>query len=501
LQIVALDGGQELAGQERSNPSLITKPDNLAYVIYTSGSTGKPKGVLVSNQSVVHLVSTLQSQINFTSRDVWTCAHSYGFDFSVWEIYGSLLSGGRLIVVPGIVTQSPSEMINLLRAEHITIFSQTPSSIRQLISKTLLTKGQTFDLRLIACGGEALPQSLATDLLQLQVPVWNFYGPTEATVWATIKHVQSEDTSLPLISIGRPFANIQIYIVDSRLDPVPIGIVGELCISGVGLARGYSNSTELTAEKFVPNPFSGNGARMYCTGDLARYLPDGNIEFLGRRDNQVKVRGFRIEIAEIESSLRQHPAVREAVVTVSDANVGEHRLVAYLVQQADQKISVNELRIHLQQSLPDYMIPSAFVVLDTLPLTASGKVDRRRLPAPDEKRPELGETYVAPRTPLEQEIARIWELVLKVKQVGVHDNFFALGGHSLLATQVISRVNESLQIEMPLRAMFEQPTVAGLALAAAQRQAITLEDEAVQLLTELSQLSDEEAQELLESEF
>jgi hypothetical protein len=289
--------------------------------------------------------------------------------------------------------------------------------------------------------------------------------------------------------------------VDSRLDPVPIGIVGELCISGVGLARGYSNSTELTAEKFVPNPFSGNGARMYCTGDLARYLPDGNIEFLGRRDNQVKVRGFRIEIAEIESSLRQHPAVREAVVTVSDANVGEHRLVAYLVQQADQKISVNELRIHLQQSLPDYMIPSAFVVLDTLPLTASGKVDRRHLPAPDEKRPELGETYVAPRTPLEQELARIWELVLKVKQVGVHDNFFALGGHSLLATQVISRVNESLQIEMPLRAMFEQPTVAGLALAAAQRQAITLEDEAVQLLTELSQLSDEEAQELLESEF
>jgi amino acid adenylation domain-containing protein len=500
LQIVELDGGwEEIAVEERDNPSLTTDPDHLAYVIYTSGSTGKPKGVLVSHQSVVCLVNSLQSQIDFTPRDVWTCAHSYGFDFSVWEIYCPLLSGGRLIIVPGIVTQSPPEMINLLRAERVTIFSQTPSSIRQLISKDLLTRGQTFDVRLIACGGEALPQSLAVELLQLQIPLWNFYGPTEATVWATIKQVQPVDTGLPLISIGQPFANIQIYIVDKQLEPVPVGIVGELCISGVGLARGYLNSAE-TAEKFIPNPFSGNGTRMYRTGDLAQYLPDGNIEFLGRRDNQVKVRGFRIETAEIESSLRQHAAVRETVVTVSDADAGERRLVAYLVPQAEPAVTINELRTHLQQSLPDYMIPSAFVMLDTLPLSSSGKVDRQQLPALAGERPELGETYVAPRTPLEQEIARIWEQVLKVKEVGVYDNFFALGGHSLLGTQVISRVNESLQIEMPLRAIFEQPTVAGFALAATQRQASTVEDKAIQLLGELAQLSDEEAQRLLDSE-
>ena len=333
----------------------------------------------------------------------------------------------------------------------------------------------------------------------MQVPVWNFYGPTEATVWATLKHVQPDDTRLPLISIGHPLANTQIHILDKQLEPVPIGVIGNLYIAGVGLARGYLNSPELTGEKFVPSPFTGSGARMYSTGDLARYLPDGNIEFLGRSDNQVKIRGFRIETAEIESALRQHPTVREAVVIASNDGPGEKRLVGYLVLQPDQTITINQLRAHLQQTVPEYMIPSAFVVLDKLPLTSSGKVDRRQLPAPTDGRPELGETYVAPRTPLEQEVATIWEQVLKVNRVGVHDNFFALGGHSLLATQVISRVDESLQIEMSLRAIFEQPTVAGFALAVAQRQAIRSGEETMQLLDRLSQLSDEEAQQLLDS--
>jgi hypothetical protein len=289
-------------------------------------------------------------------------------------------------------------------------------------------------------------------------------------------------------------------LLDQELSPVPAGVRGELYIGGISLSRGYQQRPDLTADRFVPNPFTDEpGMRLYRTGDVARYLPDGNLEFLGRRDNQVKIRGYRIETAEIESTLRQHPAVREAVVTVREDS-SEKRLVAYLVLQAKQTITTNQLRTHLQQSLPDYMVLSTFVVLDKLPLTASGKIDRRQLPLPDDGRPELAENYVAPRTPLEQEVAGIWEQVLKVKDVGVHDNFFALGGHSLLATQVISRVNASLQIEMPLRTMFEHPTVAGFAIAAAQRQATIAEDETIELLGELSQLSEEEAQRLLDSE-
>jgi non-ribosomal peptide synthetase component F len=302
------------------------------------------------------------------------------------------------------------------------------------------------------------------------------------------------------VLLGEPIANTQLYVLDDVQQLAPIGVAGELYIGGAGLARGYHQRPGLTAERFVPDAYaSEGGARLYRTGDLVRRLADGRLEFLGRLDHQVKIRGFRIETGEIESLLRQHPAVRNTVVVVRDDS-GEKRLVAYLVLQPEQKVLTDELRAFVQQSLPDYMIPSAFVVLDELPLSASGKVDRRRLPQPNEERPALAESFIAPRTPIEQEVAKIWEHVLKVREVGVYDNFFALGGHSLLATQVISRVKESLQIDMPLRVMFEQPTVAGFALAVTQHQAIAVEDEAIQLLDELAQLSDEEAQQLLDSE-
>jgi acyl carrier protein len=270
-------------------------------------------------------------------------------------------------------------------------------------------------------------------------------------------------------TIGRPITNTHMYILDKHLQPTPLGVPGELYIGGAGLARGYLNRPDLTAEKFIPNPFSDElGARLYKTGDLVRYLPDGNIEFLGRIDHQVKIRGFRIELGEIEAVLSHHPIVQEAVAVVREDRSGDKRLVAYVVPNQKSLPKIHELRNFLQQKLPDYMVPSAFVMLDALPLTPNGKVDRKALPAPDQTRPELEETFVAPRTPIEQELTEIWADVLKLEKVGIYDSFFALGGHSLRATQIISRIHDAFQVELPLRCLFETSTIAGLAMAIEQ---------------------------------
>ena len=307
----------------------------------------------------------------------------------------------------------------------------------------------------------------------------------------------------PLPPIGHPIANSQLYIVDDHLQPVPIGVPGELHISGDGLARGYLNRPELTAEKFIPDPFSDKpGDRLYRTGDLARYLPDGNIEFLGRIDNQVKIRGFRIELGEIEAVLTQHPTIQQAVVVAREESPGDKRLVAYVVWNQDQACTANELRSFLKQKLPDYMIPSVFVFKDALPLTPNGKVDRKALPVPDPIRPELEEGFVAPRSPIEEIIAQIWAEVLKVEKIGIHDNFFNLGGHSLLATQAMSRVREKLQMDLPLRVLFEAPTVAALALRIEQHESAADKlEELVSNLTKVELLSEEEAaRELVEED-
>jgi surfactin family lipopeptide synthetase A len=301
------------------------------------------------------------------------------------------------------------------------------------------------------------------------------------------------------VPIGRPIANTQLYILDPVLQPVPIGIPGELYIGGDGLARGYLNRPDLTAEKFIPNPFGSEpGARLYKTGDLARHRPDGNLEFLGRLDHQVKLRGFRIELGEIEAVLGGHPAVREAVVVVREDVPGDMRLVAFVVSDQEPAPASRELRAFLQAKLPDYMIPSVFIRLDILPLTPNGKVDRRALPAPDQARPAPEDAFVAPRTPVEEGLARIWAQVLGLEQVGIHDNFFELGGHSLLAMRVISRLRDTFHMELPLRSLFEAPTVAGLALTIAQRQAERAEhEEMARLLAELEGLPDDEARRLL----
>jgi acyl carrier protein len=328
----------------------------------------------------------------------------------------------------------------------------------------------------------------------------NLYGPTEAAVDVTFWACERE-SKRQTIPVGRPIANTQIYILDSYLQPVPVGVPGELHIGGVGVARGYLNRPELTAERFISNPFGDEpGARLYKTGDLARYMPDGNIEYLGRMDHQVKIRGFRIELGEIEAALSQHPAVRDAVVVLRQDEPTEKRLVAYMVF-TEHAPTVSELNGFLRQRLPEYMVPASFVFLDALPLTPNGKVDRRNLPAPNQCRPEQESPFVAPRSPVEELLAKIWAELLKVERVGIHDNFFELGGHSLLITQVASRIQQAFQVHLPLRMLFDAPTIADLSMAIATAQ-LGEEDAAgaAQMLEELKQLSPDEVKALLEAE-
>ena len=341
---------EEQPGDNLQNKASST---NLAYVIYTSGSTGKPKGVQINHRSVINLLHSTQPLFQFNESDVWTGFHSCAFDFSVWEIWGCLLSGGRLLVIPVELTRSPEGFWAFLYEEKVTVLNQTPSALRHLLAEN--SKFASFpgnmSLRLIICGGDALPGELASSILKWGIPLWNFYGPTEATVWATIHEIKSIDARKPSIPIGRPLANIKTYILDSQLQVVPVSVPGELCLGGIGLARGYFNDADLTALKFIPSPFGGESiSRLYRTGDLARYLPDGNIEFLGRVDNQVKIRGYRIELGEIEVALNQHPGVRESVVLVYNGVLGhgsdgentksrienpklDQRLVAYVVPE------------------------------------------------------------------------------------------------------------------------------------------------------------------------
>jgi amino acid adenylation domain-containing protein len=462
-KIVWLDDCSEIANESASNPASEVTPEHLAYVIYTSGSTGRPKGVEVIHRSVTHLFDATRDRLGFRAGDVWTVVHSSAFDFSVWEIWGSLLQGGTLVVVPLEVVQSPSECFSLLCRERVTVLNQTPSALRALLDarKQAPQSNVDWNVRLIVCGGDALDSELAIDLSQLEIPVWNFYGPTESTVWTSCTLIERDGANDELTSVGRPIADIQVYLLDEFFQPVPIGVPGELFIGGGGLARGYRKRPALTAEKFVPNPFSSRpGERLYRTGDLARYHSSGKIEFLGRLDHQIKLRGFRVELGEIETALSRHPGVAQAVVTLREDRVRDQRLVAYLVPAGDPP-SANELRQFLQTSLPDYMVPSAFVMLDALPLTPNKKVDRRALPAPEYSTVET-KHEVAPEKPVEDLLTAIWTNVLGLEQVGKRENFFEVGGHSLLATQVMSRIREAFQIELPLRALFESPTISEL---------------------------------------
>jgi amino acid adenylation domain-containing protein len=465
IHVICLDRDWPLIAQCSSNdPKSNVESENLAYVIYTSGSSGQPKGVKVNHKSAVNLCHTTSFQFRFDSTDVWTGCHSYAFDFSAWEMWGCLLAGGRLVVVPLNLTHSPDEFLELLIRERVTVLNQTPTAIAQLVDRmSPESKLPNWNLRLIICGGEVLSPILASSLLKWRTPLWNFYGPTEATVWATVHHVTSADAKESSVLIGRPLANTQIYVLDAELQLVPAGVPGEICISGVGLAREYLNRPELTAQQFVPNPFE-NGNRLYRTGDLGRYLPDGSLQFLGRLDDQVKVRGYRVELGEIEAVLNQHPAVNDSViVTRARESLAETSLIGYIVPKQQPSPSIVELRKYLKEKLPENMIPSAFVMLNTFPIMPNGKIDRKALPPFDDIRPELEGGFVEPRTPLEEMLVGIWREVLKLDSVSVNDNFFELGGHSLLAIQIISRLRDTLAKNVSVHAIFEKSTIAGLA--------------------------------------
>jgi amino acid adenylation domain-containing protein len=466
--IISIDKDWEIISQEREyNPKSNLNSDNLAYVIYTSGSTGKPKGVAVPHKAVNRLVCNT-NYIKLEPSDKIAQASNPSFDAATFEIWGALLNGAHLVVISKDVSLSPQEFALQLRQKGISVLFLTTALFQQIARDV----PQAFaNLKYLMFGGETGDRRWINKIIKYGGPkhLIHVYGPTENTTFSSYYCIEDFPESATSFPIGRPITNTQIYILDIHLQPAPIGVIGELYIGGEGVAREYLNRTELTAKHFILHPFSNNSkTRLYKTGDLARYLPDGNIEFLGRVDNQVKIRGFRIELSEIEAVLSQHLAVRETVVIAGEDIPDDKYLVAYIVPNQEQMPTqevqsfASLLRQFLKEKLPEYMIPRAYVVLESLPLTPNGKVDRRALPMPDTITFNK-QDYVAPRSQVEELLAEIWAKVLRKEQVGVHDNFFELGGHSLLATQLTSRIRDTFQIDLPVRNLFEAPTVEQLA--------------------------------------
>jgi len=457
-RVVCLDSGwQEIAEESIENPETLASPKNLAYVIYTSGSTGKPKGVQISHRAVVNFLTSMSQKPGLTDRDRLLAVTTLCFDIAGLEIYLPLSMGARLEIASREVASDGSQLLSKLISSGATVLQATPASWRMLLEAGWEGSPQLKSL----CGGEAVSRKLANQLVQKTGSLWNMYGPTETTIWSTTARIEMEDAPIP---IGKPIANTQIYILDKLQQPVPIGIAGELHIGGDGLARGYLKRPELTAEKFIADPFSAEPeARLYKTGDLVRYLPNGHIEFIGRIDHQIKIRGFRIELGEIEAVLRQHGSVNDTVVMVREDTPGDQRLVAYLVPTQESAAPADELRGFLKEKLPDYMVPSVFVVLSAMPLTPNGKVNRGALPAPGRADFAAKESFVAPRNPVESQLVKIWESVLGVRPIGVANNFFDLGGYSLLAVRLMQRIEDDLHKKIPIATLFQAPTIEKLA--------------------------------------
>jgi amino acid adenylation domain-containing protein len=471
IQVFSLDTDwQEITQNGEQNLLIRLQAQNLAYVIYTSGSTGQPKGVLVSHQNVVRLFAATQTYFRFDQHDIWTLFHSYAFDFSVWELWGALLHGGRLIVVPYWVSRSPEMFYQLLCTEQVTVINQTPSAFYQLIpiceSETATAQ---LSLRLVIFGGEALSigslRSWFDCHSNCSPQLVNMYGITETTVHVTYYPLAAVDIGQTAGSIiGRPIPDLKVYVLDQYMQPVPIGIPGEMYVAGGGLARGYLNLPELTAERFVLSPMNNEyETRLYKTGDLARHLPNGDIEYLGRIDNQIKLRGFRIELGEIEAALAHHPQVCQAVVVLQGRSANDKRLVGYIISELGEQISMDALQAYLRCKLPEYIVPTFLIMLEELPLTPNGKIDRQVLQQNDMTRPEQSSNYILPRNNIELQLTFIWEEILDVHPIGVHDNFFELGGHSLVAVSLMAKIQKHFGKNLPLAILLQNPTVGQLA--------------------------------------
>jgi amino acid adenylation domain-containing protein len=489
---------QGICRGDGANLNQVNSPANLAYLIYTSGTTGKPKGAMIEHRNVVRLMINNRMPFDFNADDVWTIFHSYCFDFSVWEMYGALLYGGKLIVVPKLTAQDPKGYLQLLKNFKVTVLNQTPTAFYHLSNEELQTFEKGLNLRYVVFGGEALKPVMLKGFREKYpaTKLINMYGITETTVHVTYKEITEPEINANLSNIGVPIPTLTTYVLDRNLKLLPIGAKGELFVGGDGVGRGYLNRPELTAERFVPNPFQRNcglqiadcglqdsGLKasdstcpftdspihrlphssfplMYKTGDLVRWLPDGNLEFVGRIDHQVKIRGYRIELGEIENRLLQHDSVKETVVIARDDASGGKYLVAYVA--GEKAFTTAGLREHLSKDLPDYMVPSYFIKLDRLPLTPNGKVDQKALPEPDD-RISTGVVYEAPSNETERKLLAIWREILQIEKIGIHDSFFDLGGHSLKATALVAKIHQVLQIELPLREVFHSPTIKELA--------------------------------------
>jgi amino acid adenylation domain-containing protein len=455
--------------------------ENLAYVIYTSGSTGRPKGVMITHKNVVRLFTSAQPQFRFGSDDVWTLFHSAAFDFSVWEIWGALLHGGELVIVPPETARSPARLLELVTAQQVTILNQTPSAFRGFVDAAVTSAAPLTDLRLVVLGGEAV--NLA------ELARWfdhygdsgpalaNMYGITETTVHVTAWRLSRADVDRRYCPVGKPLPDLRVYLLDGAMKQAPVGIPAEIYVGGAGLARGYLNRPALTAERFVADPFSSEpGGCLYRTGDLARLLPDGTIEYVGRIDDQVKIRGFRIELGEVEAALNTHPAVALTAVTVYEAPGVERHLVAYVVWNSAQTVDPAHLRAYLAQRLPGYMVPASYVTLPALPRTVGGKLDRRALPEPDHTRGQAGprQQYIAPRSLAEILMSRVWTAELGLDRAGVEDDFFEIGGDSIRAVRLVGTMRAHgwpATVEM----IFQHRTVTGV-LQALESTAATVAD-------------------------
>ncbi|MEH1938562.1 MAG: amino acid adenylation domain-containing protein [Nostoc sp.] len=483
IQIICLDTDWEIIAQQSiENPISGVVAENLAYTIYTSGSTGKPKGVMISHRAICNHMFWIQATFPLTEADKLLQKTPISFDPSVWELYAPLLVGAQLVIARTGGHQDSAYLIKIINEQKITFVQFVPSLLQMILEQGGIETCNS--LKHVFCGGETLPVSLQEGLFsKLKVNFHNLYGPTEVCINTTFSTCQP-GIKQKIVPIGRPISNNQIYILDQNLQLVPIGVPGELHIGGAGLARGYLNRSELTAEKFISNPFNNSKSeRLYKTGDLARYLPDGNIEFLGRIDNQVKIRGLRIELGEIEEVLNQHPDVLNAVVITCADSIESQRLVAYIVPSTEQPTSVNQLRTFLKEKLPDYMVPAHFVILDSLPLTPNGKVDRKALSALNFERNIDSSQQVLPRTALEHKLVQIWEEILKISPIGVTENFFDLGGHSLLAIRLIATIEQRLGCNLPVVTLFREGTIEKMAALLEQERSSSDLDVIVPLQT------------------